>query len=455
MASKGKILLAIALILLVAFGIFLYFYNNQRESFSVKTFLLKLNIPIGGESIYKVKIVNNENIERVFSVYLDNLENIAYLSDTEFSLKPNEGREISVYVKDQKSKVGVYPGKLIISDNSFTKEIPVIIILEDIKTVLSVITSEIPDYHQVSPGGKLGVEIKLYDLDEISVPSARAKYSIKNLEGDILWSDEGDLVVDGSKTEIVDIPKNWPIGDYVFIVSMEYKGTNAISGYFFSLSRKSNNFFGNFNSNLILLVLVFFVFMLVFIMLLFYLIKSRDDFLMQLRRQQNGELSRNIQLIESSKKKIEKTIPAPSERKIKIQKLERIKKKVIKQIKKKHAIQGKELKKLRKQAHKIKLVRPKKELMVEKKKPAVKLRERYKLKEKARPKPVKREKKRAGPAISSNEYRKKIEEQIRRQKINEIRNKLGSWKKQGYKLSETEKEINKIANSRQIENWKR
>jgi hypothetical protein len=88
------------------------------------------------------------------------------------------------------------------------------------------------------------------------------------------------------------------------------------------------------------------IFVLGFIALFFYLIKSRDEFLIALKSQQSKELAKSIELVECSKKKILRSKQNLSEKKKRIRRLNRAKKEIIHNIKKRQAIQKKEFKKL-------------------------------------------------------------------------------------------------------------
>jgi glutamate synthase domain-containing protein 1 len=125
---------------------------------------------------------------------------------------------------------------------------------------------------------------------------------------------------------------------------------------------------------------------------LFYFIKSRDDFLIQLRKQQSDELAKHVELIESTRRQIEKSKETrPVEKRKKIIALNNVKKKIISKIKQKQKNQVKEITHLKKL-----------------------------------------------------------------NKKDEIKNKLNSWRKEGYKLFETEGEIKKVNNSKkQMEIWKK
>jgi hypothetical protein len=247
MVSKEKIFIGAFLILLILVFVVFFFYNSKEDSFSVKTFLLKSNVKVGESYEYKVNIKNNEKLEKRFNLSIGGNKEMFYLPEQNFVLGPNEEKEISVFFKDIKGEIKLYSAELILSDGRMEKKIPVVITLEDNKNLLSIIHSVISNYYNVYPGGKLGIDIKLYDLDDLGVPSVKAKLYIQNINGDILWSEEEDLIIDGAKAEIINIPKSWSKGTYIFVTSVEYKGVKSLSGYIFNLGNKDYNLFQNFN----------------------------------------------------------------------------------------------------------------------------------------------------------------------------------------------------------------
>jgi len=345
MVKKKIVFVSVAIILVVILFCF-FIYNFRNETFSVKTFLLKSNVPIGGSYEYKINIENNDNLMKEFDISIEGDIDFFSINENNFVLEPYGKKEILVFFEDEDNKVEVYSGELVISEGFEEKRIPIIVTVEDDRNLLSIIHSTIASYYDVYPGGKLGLDIKVYDLNDLSVPSLTAESFIQNIQGEILWTNEEDLIVDGSKTEIVNIPSNWPKGNYIFVTIIDYKGVKSISSYLFSLEDKSYNLLQNFNAKLLILIILGFV--LGFVSLFFYFIKSRDEFLKSLKRQQNKELAQNISLIKSSRSKIVKSKVSPVEKKKKIRKLNKLKRKIIYKIKKKQAIQRRELKKLRK-----------------------------------------------------------------------------------------------------------
>lgn len=345
MVKKKIFIVGIILILLVVvLGV--YYFQN-KESFSVNAFLIKLTLPLGGESTSVVKITNTEKITQEFNLYFNNLENFASIQDEKFILGPKESKEIKLFFKDSQNKVDIHTGQLIIETSELKKELPIIIGIEDANSVLAIVYEDILKYENVYPGGKFGVGIKVLEFTNSESSAISAKYYIKNFNDEIILSDEGDLVFGGSMSEVIELPKNIPYGDYIFITSIDYKGIRNTASYLFSVSGKKYNIFPENSKFFIFAILIFVGAILV---LFFYFMKTRDDLLVQLKRQQSKELRRNLELVNNIKKGIKKSKSKKKNKQVK--QLIKVKKKIIKKIKIKQRTQRKELRKLKKQGKK-------------------------------------------------------------------------------------------------------
>ncbi len=212
------------------------------------------------------------------------------------------------------------------------------------------------------------------------------------MNDETILNGNSDLIVGTSgKTEIINIPSEWAEGDYVFISYVDYKGTLSFSSYLFSVSNPGkNDFFVN--SSVFLIGVV--VFVVLILGLVIYFINTRDSLLIQLRKQQEAEIKRNLKCIQISKKAITQSKEKPEKKKVKLEVLEKAKKNIIARIKKKQANQKKEIKNLKKT---------------------------------------------------------KVKKNI-------LNDKLSKWKNEGYKLYETDDEIKKITHKSvkdHVDEWKR
>ena len=296
----GVVIVIAVLVILAAGGIYMKFYSPQ--SFGINPdYPINMYLIPGAEAKTSIKITNNEDELHSFQININDLEETVSIDEKEFNLQPKETKEIQITIKDTRNYSHVYFRNLIITNTNFKKEIPVLLTFEDPAHLFAIIQKIIPKYANIYPGGKLGVEIKIFDLGiKTYAKEVRATYGILSPEKTIFYSEE-NLVINKEYgfSKIFDINKDLPYGNYVLVTSLEYNGIKSVSSYLFEIEAKQNEFFSkNFN----IFIPVIFVFIVLVIILFFYFMKSRDELLLQLRRQQASELRRNIQLIIESKK---------------------------------------------------------------------------------------------------------------------------------------------------------
>lgn len=348
--KRKTILITGVIILLFVVGTFLTIhYYPKHDSFSRISFL-KLNIPLGGEAISKVKITNYKETEQVFALSFSNLEGIASLSETGFTLGVGEKKEVEIYFKDTKNEAGIYLGQLVIEAGSVIEKIPVVLEMYDPNYAFAIIHSEILKYDSVYPGSKWGTEIEVYDMGNIASPTVTGTYYIKNFDNEILFSDQEDFTLEGSKSILVDIPKTWDKGYYVFVTEIDYRGTKSIASSLFNVGKKTEN--GFLSGDVKFLAVILLVFVMGILALFIYFIKTRDDLLLQLRKQQGQELRRNVQYIKVSRREVERSEEHPEKKRRKLIELDKIKERVIRKVKKRQKEQRVELKELKKKKKK-------------------------------------------------------------------------------------------------------
>ncbi|MDD5012398.1 MAG: hypothetical protein PHQ66_02005 [Candidatus Nanoarchaeia archaeon] len=345
MQKKRWLIICAVIVLLSAAGFFVYSQFLTEKDFT-KTSLIKVNIPTDGEYEISVKITNPEQTEQLINFSINNFNNIATFSDSEFYLQPGESQNLIISFKDNIHTPEVYVGKLIIRDSVSKEEIPVILGVEDSNSAFAIIPSVLPKYDSVYPGDKFGIDLKVFDLKNSNVPTVKANYEIKNLDGETILNGETEIAVDdGGKTEIINIPKDWGTGDYVFVITINYKDTISFSSYLFSISSLyKKNFLSEMNFILMLVIL----FVVIIIGLVIYFITARDSLFIRLRRQQSQEIRRNLKCIAYSRRAIRKSREKPAKKKEKIRRLNRVKKKIIRRIREKQRRQKREISRLRK-----------------------------------------------------------------------------------------------------------
>src|SRR3989344_6897490 len=127
MKKKGWIALIVILIVLaVAVGI--YFKFSQPASFKITPdYPINLNLISGAEARTSIKITNNEEESHDFKIEFTGADEIASLSETEFSLEPKESKEIKIIFNDPQNGSHIYFANLVVTNTNFKRKIPVLL----------------------------------------------------------------------------------------------------------------------------------------------------------------------------------------------------------------------------------------------------------------------------------------------------------------------------------------
>lgn len=462
MVKKNKTSLIVAIIAIVFLvSVIGYGLVNSlsKESFKSNTILLKLNTITDGELSIDIKITNQKNEAQVFNLYFSGLEGIASVGESQFSLGARGSTIVNVSFKDINGEVDVYVGYLVIETADMIKKIPVILTVEDVNPFFAIIQKPLPKYEDVSPGGRVGMDIKLFNLKSKELENINIHYLMKNFDNEVLVSENEKLAVEesASVSKTIELPSNMDEGDYVFITLINYNG-RSIASYYFEISEE-NKGEGFSLGNQSYLILIIAIVVVGLSWLIFRFFEARDKLILQLQRQQWTELKQNLNVIKAYKREL-RNIEDISERRIKLERLEAQKKRVIEIIKIKHEKQKAELKR----CLEIKKMHEQKKENDDFKK----LREKYerqkgnliKIKEREKRKKIIRvvEKKYA----RQREYYEKQRHLAKQKKIEEVKKtmaeKLRVWQRQGYGMSELKSHIKSIPNNHiisQVEAWKK
>jgi len=350
--KKAKIFLVVFLIVVLAVaGFFVYTYLSEDKNHFTKTSLIKFNVPERGQFNSSLVVYNPEETPLNFKVYLNDFKEVISLSENEFKLNPNEEKDVEIKFEDSLGIPKIYIGKLIIESSSgVTQEIPIVAGVEDPNNAFAIIQDSIPKYDDVVPGGKLGVETKVYDLVNLGVETIHAEHKILDLNREILKTGESNVVVgSGSKGDLFDIPDEWDEGYYILITTINYQDTTSFSSYIFEVSKENNNLIAD---RFLIFVIAVLVFVLGIFALVFYFIRERDSYLAQLKSQQGRELIKKVGQVDKYKKDISKSEKNKKRKKSELNKLKKFRKGLIRKIKDKQKAQRKEIKELKKRKKK-------------------------------------------------------------------------------------------------------
>ena len=244
--SRKYIIIGIIFIILVL-GYFLISKFNlfniksliSQDDFYADSILLKLSIPVGGESAEYFNLINYKEGKN-FKISFENLDDLASVDGSEFFLDKGESKIVQISFKDNSYQTNVLVGSLIIETSSSIKKIPIILGIEDKTPTFAITQKPLPNYLEVYPGEKIGMDIKIFNLKNNDLHNLKTNYIIKNFYGDLVLSEQESFVIKDtfSTIKMFDIPKDVKTGNYVFITLVEYNNTKSFSANLFEISDK-------------------------------------------------------------------------------------------------------------------------------------------------------------------------------------------------------------------------
>ncbi len=346
-----KRIAAFIVVFLLILGLVIYIYINSNKKdnkdFKIDTILLKSRINQGGLVSNNLKITNL-GPEQDFKIKVEHVKNLTSLSEESFKLKTNEVKDVKVTFKDEhNTPPGVYVGRLVTENKKDKIEVPIII---DIRTKDVLFTTNLdvgPEYKEIKSGEKYVAGIRIFNLKDLKTHIVEATYLVKDVYGDTISSETENIVVgtDVLITKTVNLPKNIPLGDYVFAVVTKFEDSVGTSSYLFTISEKRSNGFFGFDINYFGILV--FVFLFGILVLVFYMVHDRDRLFLELKKQHLAELEFLYEKIKKQKEvSLAKAKTAP-EKKIIAKRFEKAKKVLAKNIKEKHKKQRVEFTRLK------------------------------------------------------------------------------------------------------------
>ncbi len=389
-------IIVIVILIIIGFLIKSYFFKEKETAgFETDTIFLKINMAETGVSSNNINVINHGLEKKHFSAILKNFD-IGSIEDSEFDLNPEEEKNIKIVFKTEKKEPGIYTGELYISSGFETRKIPVLVEIHSNEVLFHSNINIFPLGKDIVLGQKVNAEIKVFDLSNIGRSNVNFLYYIKDFEGKTLLSESEALVVDGrldfSKT--FDLSKNVGTGDYVLGVIVKYKESIGASSLFLKIvDTQESTIPGKYLVFIIgIFVFLFFICFMIFMYSLLY----RDRLLNELKNQYKSELRNQRQIINRIGKKECLKLKGKKEKKIYMQKINKIKRKRLNVLREIHAKRLKEFKRIRKKGNRNQLINQIK-----------KWREQ-------------------GYDTGT------LDEKYRYPTVSEIKNKVQKWKKQGY-----------------------
>ncbi len=271
-----------------------------KKDFEVDSLFLKVSLKQDKITERTITIKSKDGGE--FHVNIEGIQGIS-LSENNFFLGSNGGKNIIVKFDSGGIKPGAYIGSLEIKSPKDFVKLPIVFEIES-RDVFFDADVNIPiAYSIVAPETSIVAQIKIFNVARIESVLVDIEYYIRNIDdGGILISESESVTINRDNsliTKTLPIPKEVKEGSYIVIVIIRYKSSVGVSSQFVNIAdvklSETPNF--EFDSKFaIISVIILIVFLSIFFFF-FYLIRDRDKLFLALRKYNTEELKRHRELL--------------------------------------------------------------------------------------------------------------------------------------------------------------
>jgi hypothetical protein len=326
------------------FLIVILFISFVSATIELDTALLKVSLE-KGNSVTKTISLRSDLEESVF-LNTENIQGISLSADS-FFIPKNVAKNFDILFDSRDLNPGVYFGSLVVNSENQILKLPLVFEVESADLFYDGDIDVPLVYSDVYPGGKIVVQLKIFDLtfgsDGLKDSAIKLKYTIHSSEGYLIVSEEDNIQItkDLSITKSMILPETIKTGTYFISAEIIYGNSVAVSSGLFTVSPKLKSFLNDFGKRLDVTFFIIFILLLVFAGLIFffiYLLRDRDKLFLELKKQNSLELQQQREFLLgqqkflSSKKVPDKKIQ--KEINSKINNLKKIQKKRIEEFKK-------------------------------------------------------------------------------------------------------------------------
>ncbi len=346
MKKKGILIIFIGIILLA--GITFFYITNKpipKSSFEIVPSLFKIVLD-KGETISEDLEIKNFGKKNNFSLKIGNLNGIVYLEKNNLIIEKGNSGKVKVNISGLNSVYGAHMGHISVSNGLTEKIIPFVASIQTHTQFFAINLDAAPENKHLIKKDNLITDIKFFNLYDDNSHTINVNYKILNINGEKILSESEQITI-GSKSSLTkkfSLPQDIALGDYVFVVSLDYLNTITTSSYLFSVVSKKP--FSFFNINLLAWIVI--IFTGITFLLILYLIYERVTLFSQLKKQQHEQVTFFSKKISKEKKRRLAKAKTQKQKKKIIAELQDAKTKILTALKKQQRHQKHELKKLQK-----------------------------------------------------------------------------------------------------------
>ena len=212
--------------------------TEKTKSFRISPATVKEHIALGASKTTALTIENTGETDLIFNLNTATINDILFLSDSSFSLKPGEQKVVELNIIGK--KLGSYLGQVIIKSGDIERSVNAIVEVES-DNVLFDAKIDIPSaYKEVEAGGELKAQITLLNVGPPRKVDVTTTYTIKDRNGNVVYESSDTFAVEKQTSFVKSfrIPKELQPGDYLAIVELRYENSFAVSSELFKIAPK-------------------------------------------------------------------------------------------------------------------------------------------------------------------------------------------------------------------------
>ena len=172
------------------------------------------------------------------------LNQFASIPSDSMTINPGEEKSVNInFFSHETTSIGVYTGKIIVDIGGSVKEIPVVINVNDRKSLFDIGLSL--DRKNIKSGQDLSFNLNLFNLGETGRVDAIVEYLIKDFNGNTISKKEETVAVEtrASLNNKMNIPLNLVSGKYSIAAIIKYGNFSGVSSDTFEVVNGIRYFF--------------------------------------------------------------------------------------------------------------------------------------------------------------------------------------------------------------------
>jgi hypothetical protein len=192
--------------------------------------LLTIKMKKGEQNQQRVVITNNLASSITISISVINLSNFVFLSENKITLKPGESRNVifNIYVSEN-VKENLLVGQIVFQSSDTVKYVNVVLDLSERAPLFDIKTTLLKK--MLFKGQEAIANVKVLNLGDLKNIDVQLESGITDSKSNIYDSTKESFAINDSSIKKVSlqVPRNIPLGNYIFFSKVSYGNISATS----------------------------------------------------------------------------------------------------------------------------------------------------------------------------------------------------------------------------------